>query len=142
MNGLRSFAKMSAHDFGVTIAIGSILGSSIIQETPSIFQAGWAIACLLICQSAYSAWRRKRPRPYLENSPMLLMDGSNILEDNMKMTNISKDDLFTNLRKANVSDLNQVKAVILETSGDISVIHNADNFDETLLYGVKKTVHD
>ncbi|WP_350354257.1 YetF domain-containing protein [Aliifodinibius salipaludis] len=44
------------------------------------------------------------------------------------------------LRETSVSDLNQIKAVIMETTGDISVLHSnnsSQNLDDFLLSDVK-----
>jgi uncharacterized membrane protein YcaP (DUF421 family) len=138
ISGLRSFAKMSSHDFGVTIAIGSILGATIINKEPSVLQGGLAIAALLGTQTLYSMWRRKRNKNYIENKPILIMKGRDILHDNLKSSQISVNDLYSKLREANVTNLDQVHAVVLEASGDISVLHSTQNYDESLLQGVRE----
>ena len=37
--GLRSFSKLSSHDFAMTVAIGSILASTVISDTPALLRA-------------------------------------------------------------------------------------------------------
>ena len=56
-NGLRSFSKMSGHDFAVTVAIGSILATTVVAKEPSILQGALAIAALLSFQNLFSLWR-------------------------------------------------------------------------------------
>lgn len=133
LNGLRSFSKMSAHDFAVTIAIGSILASSALQKEPSILQGVLAIASFLVLQSLYSLWRVKRNKPHLENQALLIMDGPKILHDNLKSAKMTEDDLIAKLREANVLDLNQVKAAVLESTGDVSILHGDADFDKGFL---------
>jgi len=137
-HGLRSFAKMSAHDFGVTIAIGSILGATIVNEKPTVLQGALAIFVILSCQSLYSIWRRKRDDNYLDNQPILLMKGETILYDNLKKSKISVNDLYSKLREANVTHVNQVHAVVLEASGDMSVLHSTNEYTDDILRGVKQ----
>ena len=67
--------------------------------------------------------RLKWVQHVVDNSPLLLMDGSTILEDNMRKARVSKSDLRSKLREANVTQLSQIKAVVFETTGDISVLH-------------------
>ena len=55
------------------------------------------------------------------------MDGNEILEDNLRKARVTKSDLRSKLREANVTRLDQVKSVIFETTGDISVLHKEDN---------------
>jgi len=44
------------------------------------------------------------------------------------------------LREANVLHYGQVKAVVLETTGEISVLHGNEEFDDSLLEGVTRSV--
>lgn len=52
------------------------------------------------------------------------MRGSEILDDNLKEAEVTHDDLRAKLREANVTQLSQVKAVVMESTGDVSVLHN------------------
>ena len=137
INGLSSFSKMSAHDFAVTIAIGSILGAITIQKEPSLLQGIIAIAAFLALQTLYSLWRILRPAPYLENVPMMLMRGEVILHENLKRARMTEADLLAKLRESNVLDISQVQAVIFETSGDISVLQGNSTPDKELLKDIR-----
>lgn len=138
INGLRSFSKMSAHDFAATIAIGSILATTILSEEPSILQGCFSVFILLLIQSLYSRWRLKRSAQYLENSPLLLMEGPKILHTNLKKAKITEADLIARLREANVLDINSVKAVVFESTGDIAVLHGDKPLGDRILKDVKR----
>ena len=73
------------------------------------------------------------------NSPVLLMKDGEILEKNLKRCLVSKSDLMAKLREANVLQLSEVKAVVFETTGDISVLHSSDKqtIDSEILEQVK-----
>jgi len=58
------------------------------------------------------------------NKPQIIMWNGKILHKKLKACNVGEDDLIAKLREANVHDFNEVKAVIFESTGDISVIHN------------------
>ena len=73
----------------------------------------------------------------VQNSPMLLMRDGVFLDAALKKTRVAKDDLIAKLREANVLEYSQVRAVVLETTGDISVIHG-ENLEDNLLTGVKR----
>lgn len=102
INGLRSFSKFSAHDFAVTIAIGSIFGATVTSKNPSIIQGIVAIASVLALQALFSKWRIMRDVTFLENEPLLLTDKSEILYDNLKKSDMTKNDLLSKLRESNV----------------------------------------
>jgi len=69
------------------------------------------------------------------------MDGSEILRENLKYARIEKTQLIAKLREANVIDYSQVRAVVLESTGDISVLHSSDDnveLNNDLLEGVRR----
>ena len=125
LSGLRSFAKMSSFDFAMTVAIGSMLASSILNQKPTFPQALVGIAMVYALQRAVG-WARERwtwVQTVVDNEPLLLMDGPTMLRDHMKEASVTEDDLWGKLREANVLDLAQVRAVVMETTGDITVLH-------------------
>jgi len=138
LNGLRTFSKMSSHDFAVTIAIGSIMAATILQKSPSLLNAAVAIAGLLIWQNLFSRWRLKRNEKHLENQAILLALDGKIIDENLRKSRVSKGDLYAKMREANVLKLSDVKAAILEVTGDVSILHGTKEVDSVLLENVKK----
>ena len=141
ISGLRSFAKMSSIDFATTIAIGSVLATTLVSKDPPLLQGAFAVAFILSFQTLFAKLILRFPKlnQLLCNQPLLLMDGSTILYDNLHKTNLSEADLMAKLREANVIQLSEVKAVVLETTGDISVLHGAEDKDlaDALLLSVR-----
>jgi uncharacterized membrane protein YcaP (DUF421 family) len=140
--GLRSFAKFTAYDFAFTVAIGSIISSTLTSST-SVAHGAVAIVSLLLLTFIFSFLQRtfKKLSSLISNKPLLLMDGGEILHENLKYARIEKNQLIAKLREANVIDYSQVKAVVLEATGDISVLHSSDEaleLNEQLLEGVRK----
>tara|TARA_R110002020_G_scaffold184944_6_gene382244 strand:+ start:2222 stop:2743 length:522 start_codon:yes stop_codon:yes gene_type:complete len=125
--GKRSFSKMSSFDFAMTVAIGSIIASTILSASVSLLQGivGLAIVYVLQISAAYMR-RNKSFQNLIDNSPLLLMDGPTILEDNLRKARVTESDLRSKLREANVLSLSQVRAVVFETTGDISVLHTEE----------------
>ncbi len=142
--GLRSFAKFTAYDFAFTVAIGSII-SSVLTSSTSLVHGAIAIGGLLIIMFLLSMLQRKSSTisSLISNDPLLLMDGNKILYDNLKYARVEEDQLISKLREANVLNYDQVHAVVLESTGDISVLHSSKNekvkFDDSLLSGVRRT---
>ncbi len=141
--GLRSFTKMSSFDFGITIAIGAVIGATILSPNPPLFQAVAGLGALYAVQMlvGYLRGKSKWISKLVDNKPLLLMDGENILYDNLKEAKVTHDDLCSKLRGANVTQLNQVKAVVMETSGDISVLHHEEashELEKAVMTGVQQ----
>ncbi len=127
--GLRSFSKMSSFDFAITVAFGSILASVVIAKEPKIFQAAVAMGGLYLFQYVLSfiKVRNKWFATLIDNEPILLMNNQGFLEDNLKKARVTKDEVRDKLRKANVLQLSEVRAVVFETTGDISVLHSTSD---------------
>ncbi len=130
--GLRAFSKMSSFDFAVTVAFGSVLASAVLAPQPPLPQVVFALAILMALQ-AIVAWARKWDvvARCVDNEPLLLMAGSEVLEDNLRSAQVTRKDLAEKLREASVVDMRQVRAVVMETTGDISVL-KADPGDPPL----------
>ena len=123
--GLRSFAKMSSFDFAMTVAIGSMLAASVLNKSVALPQAMVGIGMIFVLQIGVG-WARRRWNGFqhlIDNEPLLLMDGDRMLWDQMKKVQVTEDDLWSKLREANVLNVNQVRAVVMETTGDITVLH-------------------
>lgn len=129
--GKRTFAKMTSFDFAVTIAMGSILADAVNKPFSSLLPAFVSLALLAILQVIFALVLSKsnKVEKVLTNTPILLMKDGQILEDNLKKALVSRADLMGKLREANALQLSQVKAVVFETTGDVSVLHSADNKD-------------
>ncbi|ARA94346.1 DUF421 domain-containing protein [Rhodothermaceae bacterium RA] len=143
LGGLRSFSKMSSFDFAITVAFGSIIAATVLSEDPPLLQALVALGSLYALQFGLAAARQRfrRVSHLVDNQPLLLMDGATMLHENMRAARVTEDDLWAKLREANVLHLGQVRAVVMETTGDISVLHgdeNAPALNDMLLTGVRR----
>jgi uncharacterized membrane protein YcaP (DUF421 family) len=140
--GLRSFSKMSSYDFAITVAFGSVLASTVLTQNPPLLQSVVGLAALFLIQYAVSSLRTRFDgvARTVDNGPLLIMAGSEILRDNLHAARMTEDDLYAKLREANVTRLEQVRAVVMESTGDVSVLHaeaDAPPLETDLLYGVR-----
>ncbi|WP_425629045.1 DUF421 domain-containing protein [Cellulophaga lytica] len=142
ISGLRTFAKMSSFDFASTIAIGSILASIVLNSSQSITKGAIALGGIILFQSVFSYCKRNFEwfNNLFTNKPMLLMDNGEFILNNLRKTNVDAKDVYAKLREANVKDKSEVLAVILESTGDISVLHRSKDVElsKDILTGVKK----
>lgn len=141
MIGLRSFSKMTAFDFITTVATGSLLANSASASTWTDFIVSNAAMLTLLCTQAFFARMRVRSVKWIgaiENEPILLMRDGTMLRENMRKTRVAEADLRAKLREANVLEYSQIRAVVLETTGDISVLHGS-GLEQELLESVRET---
>lgn len=125
MFGLRSFSKMSGFDFAVTVAFGSIFASIVMAKDPPVLQGLLALTSLFLVQFLFATARRHWSwfNNLTGNTPRLIMTRGEINEYHLKKAKMTHGDLIAKLREANALNLTQVEAVIAETTGDVSVLH-------------------
>lgn len=127
--GLRSFSKLSSYDFAMTVAMGSILASTVLSKSSSLLQGTVAIGILFLIQGFISVIRRrfKPVKALIDNQAIIVMAQGQYIEDNLQKAHLSHSDVQEVLRKNGIKSKKQVFAVIMETTGDMSVIKNDDN---------------
>lgn len=132
---------MTSFDFVMTIAMGSMVASaSQSQEWPKFLQTIAAMAALFVMQFVAAKLRRASDTAgrIIQNEPIVLMRDGIVLDGALEKTRVSRDDLFAKLREANVLSLDEVRVVVLETTGDVSVMHG-ERMEQALLRGVRSS---
>ena len=135
--GLRSFSKMTNFDFVMTVAMGSLVaGAAQATDWLAFAQTMAAMVGLFATQFTIAAIRKRSDgiEDALSNDPVILMRDGQIIEAALAQTRVSHSDLMAKLREANVLDMGEVRAVVLENTGDISVLHG-QHLDDVLLQG-------
>ena len=125
LSGLRAYSKMSGFDFPLTVAVGSLVASTILTPDPPVVRAAVILGAVLGLQACL-AWLRSRfvrVRRLVDNQPLALMRDGRVLEENMARARVSLPELREKIREANALSLDRVRAVVLETTGDVTVIH-------------------
>ena len=95
-----------------------------------------AIGVLFIIQASISLVRRefKPIKALIDNQSIILMAHGEYFLDNLKEANLSTGDVQEVLRKNGVKSKKEVFAVIMETTGDMSVIKNNEFIPDYSLF--------
>lgn len=138
IGGKRSFSKMSSFDFAITVALGSMIATTVLSKSVSIWDGITGLTIMYILQLGTAYLRRYSSIATLtDNKPLYLMRGEAVLYDNLKKARVTESDLRAKLREANVLELSQVRAVIFESTGDIAVLHTSEPKQEIESWIVK-----
>lgn len=140
MIGLRTLSKMTNFDFVVTIASGSLLAGAVQATAWTGFaQALLAMAALFVIQFLLAKLRRTSDRfeDAIQNGPIFLMYDGEFIEEALEVSRVAKSDLLAKLREANALEMGKVRAVVLETTGDVSVLHG-DRLDDRVVAGIER----
>ena len=137
--GLRSFSKMTNFDFVMTVASGTVLaGMGRATDWEGFGQAAVVMFALFAVQFVIAKVRKKSDsfEHTIQNEPVLLMRDGVFLQEALTETRVAESDVIAKMREANVLNLSQVRAVVLETTGDISVMHG-DRLEDVVLENVR-----
>ena len=137
--GLRAFSKATAFDFAATIATGSLVAQAGTRSSWSEYlQAMSAIGAIFLVQFLLARGRMhsKRFADAVDNTPVLLMRNGEFLHIAMEKTRVTKATLLEKIRMSGAQRIEEVHAIVLETTGDIAVMAGED-LDPALLEGVR-----
>ena len=138
--GLRSLSKMTPFDFVMTVALGSLVAAAAQADSWIKFSQPLVAMAGLFALQWLAARLRKSSSGFeklVQNQPLLLMRDGVMLHDALRQSRVTETDLIAKLREANVLDFSEVRAVVLESTGDVSVLHG-QHLDEQLIEGVRR----
>ena len=133
---------MTNFDLAATIIFGSMAATTAVSTSTSLVQGVVALGVLFAVQALVAYLRRlKVAERTVDNRPLLLMEGTEVLTDNVARARMTDDDLRSKLRLAGVVRVEQVAAVVLETTGSVSVLtadeQGGRSLDPSLLQAVR-----
>lgn len=134
VSGKRTLSKMNAFDLVVTVALGSILATILLNKNVSLAE-GIAAFITLICLQYLAAWLSARSdtvKNLIKSEPQLLFYQGRYLHEKIKKERILEAEILQAARSSGIPSMAEAEAVVLETDGSISVIKKADGNEDTL----------
>jgi uncharacterized membrane protein YcaP (DUF421 family) len=124
VTGKRSLAKLNSFDLVVTVALGSTLATILLNKDVSLVEGVSALTLLLVLQfvGSWLSTRSHTVRSLLTAEPSLVFFRGRFLRDAMKRERVTEAHVLTAIRKGGAASTEDVHAVVLETSGDLSCI--------------------
>ncbi len=140
--GQRALARMSSTDLAVIIVLGAVIGRAALGDTPVLAAGILAMITLFAMQALAGQLRRLiRTAWPLSNAPLLLMAGTGFVEEHLRRIHLDEEELWPKLREAGIRHRSEVAAVILEPTGEISVLRRGIPLDRSLLADVRGVEH-
>lgn len=131
--GQRALASWSTMDKAIVIAFGSVLGRVVLGYTPTLAAGVIALATMFALFRLEAVLRRTKHGSYLSSKPILLMVASEILPSGLRTARIVEDEVYFKLRQAGIRNFSEVALVILEPTGDVSVLRRGELIEPLLL---------
>ncbi|SIT84652.1 DUF421 domain-containing protein [Pontibacter indicus] len=123
-SGKRTLSKMNAFDFVVTVALGSVLASLSLNKNVALADGITSFFVLIFLQYTIT-WlsvRIKQVKKVITSQPTLLLYKGELLQDALKRERITIEEINSAARNGGQEDLSVIDAMILESTGEITVI--------------------
>ena len=121
--GKRQIGEMEPSEFVVTMLVANLAAIPMQDGGIPLFSGLVPILTVLGVELVLS-WLTLRSvvlRRFLCGKPVILIDNGVLLQDNLRQTRVTLDELTGHLREKDVLDITQVQYAILETDGNLSV---------------------
>ena len=121
--GKRQIGQMEPAEFVVTMLVANLAAIPMQDGGIPLFTGVVPIVTVLGVELVLSALslRSIRFRKILCGKPVILIENGKILQNNLRRTRVTLDELTGHLREKDVLDLHAVQYAILETNGNLSV---------------------
>jgi len=126
ISGKRTLAKLNAFDFVVTVALGSTLSYMMLAMVP--LMEGAIVLLLIITLQYIFAWTArssKKIEKIINAVPSLIFYNGEFIEHSMAKEAITKGEIFAQIRNAGIDRIEEVKAVVMELNGEITVVRKS-----------------
>ena len=121
--GKRQVGQMEPSEFVVTMLVAN-LASIPMQDSGIPLISGLVPILTVLGLELVLSWLTMRSiffRKLFCGKPVILIDNGKVLQDNLRRTRVTLDELTGHLREKDVLDITTVQYAILETNGNLSV---------------------
>lgn len=132
--GIRIFGKnqlsqLNTGDVILLLLISNAVQNAMVGENTSL--QGGLVAALVLFIANYVlkkyVFKNSTIRNLIETEPVVLLRDGVLMEQNLKSTDISVDELEESIREHGMDDMKKVKLCVLEVDGNISVVSSDSN---------------
>jgi len=137
-SGKRTLAKMTAFDFIVTVAIGSLLANIILSKNTVFLEGIVAFVVLIGAQYLISSFsiRSKKFETLVKPEPTLLLHRGQFLREAMDNERVTEADILSAIRQRGFSSIENIEAVVFEADGTFDVIPETERSSASALKNV------
>ena len=121
--GKREIGQMAPSEFVVAMLLADLAAIPMQDSSLPLISGLVPIATVLGLELVLSFLIMKNVvfRRFLCGKPVILIDNGKLLQDNLRRTRVTLDELAAHLRQKDVLDITAVQYAILETDGSLSV---------------------
>ena len=136
--GSRVLLSMTASDAVVIIMFGAVAGRVIIGNPPTLAAGVVGLTSLMLLEATfgtarkYIGWSR-----IIDRHPVLLVYNGEMVPANQTYSHVSDSDIYSAIRKSGAGCIEDVQVMILEPTGQLSVIAQGKTLDPSIFQDVR-----
>lgn len=126
--GKKQIARMSSFyyvSYGVIAILTALISANIVKSL-ALGLISLGVWIILPMAMDYISMKSKWLHDVLNGSETILVKDGKIMEENLKKLRITGEELMRELRSKNTFLMSDVEFAMMETTGEISVLHKAD----------------
>lgn len=139
ISGKRTLTKLNAFDLVVTVALGSTLASTIMSKSTALAEGATAFLVLVLLQLVIT-WLSVRVKAFsnlIKAEPRLLFFDGQFQNQALLDERVTEAEVRSAARSSGAASMNEIRAIVLETDGSLSVMKSGGDTDNSALEGVK-----
>lgn len=124
ISGKRTLSKLNAFDLVVTVALGSILATTLLNKDVALAEGLVALASLIALQFlvTWSSVRFRWVREGVRSEPAVLVRNGQPLHDVLRRERVTEDEATSAVRDAGGRTLAEAEVIILESDGSLTAV--------------------
>jgi uncharacterized membrane protein YcaP (DUF421 family) len=124
--GQRTVSTLSVVDLASVMAMGALVGRTVLLAVPTLATGLVALVTLLASHRVVGALRgAPAVGRWLRPEPVVLVRDGELLPEQMRRARVTDDEMRQQLRLAGITSMSQVACAILERNGQISVLQGS-----------------
>lgn len=128
----RTLAQWTAIDFAAAVAVGAIVGRTAVASTESLVVGVVALATILVAHAVvtyarFQSWFTR----LTDHRVRILLDDGRLRRQQLVLCGITEGDLFSELRRRGVHDLGDLRYVLYEPKGELTVVRREEGCEES-----------
>lgn len=130
----RTFAQWAMNDFITVVAIGSVVGRTAIAGDQSFVTGAIALITLIFVHHLVN-YLRFRPKFHkvFDHPVRVLVEDGRLRLDQLRGSGLTDEDVFAQLRVRGVYDIAELKFLLYESAGGLTIIRRDVNSSAPLL---------
>lgn len=132
----RTLAEMSAFDFVAAVAVGAIIGRVPNASGTSYAAGAVTLVAILVAHKIVSRLRYfPGAAAVIDHPPEVLVLDGQIVSSALRRSALTDNDLYGILRQHGVTELNELRLVVFEQRGQVSIVRRTptSGFDSELV---------